>query len=753
MKTAFRLTLLCLVLVVVAGLTLPLQADPSPKSFDRVTKDSKGRPVVHPPQEPGEFANPWPKEWEDDYRDRVAHFAHEHKGKASGKTTGEHEKWGLPDSFGAYIAGDHGEAIKAMQAPDNQGGSDHSWTKGMDFYWCFTLKGQAHKYFQYGDLFDRSYLDRMYQGAKIWTDDDPRPSMEVVLSLESNDEMVRKYAKTMLQKFWRSPAEVKKIADKAIAEGKANSHHKNKIKFGEHMHSIANKLPASMPTTTEGWKTWWKLIAGGGWMVFEEYERRCNPFPHPKYGNGTGPVGAAWDPKVRGMRADARNTDNLRGMRECAVYLFAEETGNEDVRRLYKDKIMRTAVTFWNIGNGEWDSEGYLAHTMSGYSNLYAFAKDKEVRGAAKAILDYLFLSAAKKYYRGAWGGPVKRDYGNCAPWSGSASMTWIYFGAPVKNPEPERDTSLMVASGYRPPAAIVSLARKEFARPVEVLSSHPTYETWLPWYQEKPYYFETMYYGNTYQLGTTARAHEYNMNGYKLLLENSEVGADYFIPCTYRGRLRNPVTDTAGGDNVAQYRNLTIWLNGREGGKVPFAFLLPRVTQADTEGGVTFLKFEKTYLALHPIHLKFEGTKDWKGKRNPGNRLHLLHARGTGGEVAGFACEIGEDATHGSYAKFKAAVKSKSRVSVSGKTAELTGAKGGKVKMEYTGSYPKIWRNGKEHSWTDHYKLFQPADGSRTPCYLGWKERKMHVEAGGHVFTGELSEDGKYTFKSTLKK
>jgi hypothetical protein len=90
--------------------------------------------------------------------------------------------------------------------------------------------------------------------------------------------------------------------------------------------------------------------------------------------------------------------------------------------------------------------------------------------------------------------------------------------------------------------------------------------------------------------------------------------------------------------------------------------------------------------------------------------------------------------------------------VLVSGQTVELSGANGGKVKMEYSGDRPKVWRNGKEHKWSDHYKLFQPANGSKTPCYMGWKERKMHVQAGGHSFTAELSEDGKYTFQSKLK-
>ncbi|MFP4053784.1 MAG: hypothetical protein ACLFV7_07970 [Phycisphaerae bacterium] len=725
------------------GFGMLVHGDPSPTSFDRMKTDSKGRPVCKPRHEPGELANPWPENWEDGYRDRVNHYAKHYKGKANAKTTGEHEKWGLPENFGAYIAGDKDAAIKGMQATDNQAGSDHAWTRGIDFYWCFTLKGQAHKYFYYGDLFDKGYLNKMYKAATTWTSADPRPSLELVHCLRSEDAKVVATATKVLKEMWRSPEDMLKMADKAIAEGKANPHHKNKIAFGEHLKRIADQMPDSTPGSYEEWMAWWKPIAQGGWMVFEEYERRCNPNPHPKHGIGTGPVGAAWDPKVRGMRADARNTDNLRAMRESAIYLFAEETGNEDIRRLYKDKLLRTGVAFWNHGNGEWDSEGYLAHTMSGYSNLYSFARDKEVRAAAKAMLDYLFLSAAKKYYRGAWGGPVKRDYGNYKPWSGSASLTWLFFGdAPMENPEPERDCSLFINSGYRPPAAIVALARKQFKKPVEIFSSHPTYETWLPGNSEKPEFFETMYYGHTYQLGTTTRGHGYNMNGYKLLCENSRTGADYFIPATYRGRVRNPVTDHAGGDNVSQYRNVTLWLNGN--GNANFSFLMPPSAQVEQEGGLTFVKFQKTWLVIRPINLKFTG----KGKPGKARGMDLLTAQGTGGQVSGFAVEVGEARTHGSYDRFKTAAKSKGGVKLDGKTATATGIEGISLKMEHTGGYPKVWRDGKLHQWTDHDKVFQPADGSKTPCYLGWKERKMVVEAGGHRFEGELTADGKYTFK-----
>lgn len=65
----------------------------------------------------------------------------------------------------------------------------------------------------------------------------------------------------------------------------------------------------------------------------------------------------------------------------------------------------------------------------------------------------------------------------------------------------------------------------------------------------------------------------------------------------------------------------------------------------------------------------------------------------------------------------------------------------------------PALWRNGVPHDFAKHNSLFQPADGGKTPVSLGWKEPVLHVEAGGHVFHGELAESGVYKFTNTLAK
>lgn len=84
-------------------------------------------------------------------------------------------------------------------------------------------------------------------------------------------------------------------------------------------------------------------------------------------------------------------------MREVAIYLMAEETGNELTRKIFKERLRITAKNFLTLGNGEWDSPAYLAHTATAYVNLYDFAKDEEVRLLAKGILDFIMTSAAIK--------------------------------------------------------------------------------------------------------------------------------------------------------------------------------------------------------------------------------------------------------------------------------------------------------------------------------------------------------------------
>jgi len=191
-----------------------------------------------------------------------------------------------------------------------------------------------------------------------------------------------------------------------------------------------------------------------------------DPNRRPHHSDEEGKQG--WGPDARNSWVDVRNTDNLQAMRIASVYLLAEETGNEQTRQLYKERLKEFIVALYYVGQGEWDSENYLGHGIAPLLNLYDFARDEEVKLLAKAGLDFMATSAALKYWRGAYNGPTRRDYNHPYPFGGSAAFqAWLWFGdAPQRPEEFEPDTVHAITSAYRPPAAVVHLAHKKLRPP-----------------------------------------------------------------------------------------------------------------------------------------------------------------------------------------------------------------------------------------------------------------------------------------------
>jgi len=695
-------------------------------------------------------ANRWPSEYEQAYLKRVSDQIPLYKGKSSVNTTGEREKYDYPMTVGAWLAGDRAAAIKVLEQEDIDG-NDHAWTKGIDLYWGFTLKAQALKFFYLEDQLTPAYRERMLEAFRIFTEKDPRPTLEYALNTESADPEVAAFATAQLAKMWRSRDEAKAMAEKAISEK-----HPNKVRFGNYILGILDRWPEQQPATPEEWQAWWALIAAGDWMVFEEYERRANPHPHPRYGTGTGPVGATWNPSVRGMKADARNTDNLRGMRESAIYLFAERSGNELLRKLYKDRIRRTALGFWEVGNGEWDSDGYHPHTICAYMNLYAFARDPEVRGMSKAILDFLFTAGSVKYYRGAWTGPNKRDYGNFKPMRAVGQLLWLYYGdTPLTPGNHIADNVWPIISDYRPPAALVAFAQKDFAKPLEMFNTHPTYSNWLPGQAERPNAFETMYYGNSFTLGTLGRGSRGDVSGFRLATRDSKKGAAIAVGGT--GATKRLHTGS-GQDRIGQYRNLVLLLApgqvSKKGKTQPNKahFSIPPGGQVEQTGEVTFIKTESAWVALIPVGgAPFQQGSARIGKGNKASAIGMLSTESTGGSAFGFALEVGEAETHGSYEDFKKAIRSKAKIALHDQGAALTASDGRQLKVSTPDrGLPQVERDGELHDWGQHVDVYHSVDSNALNLPRG--KRILEVNAGGHSFRGELKEDGTYNWTETLK-
>ncbi|MHC5610520.1 MAG: hypothetical protein ACYTXA_05755 [Nostoc sp.] len=434
---------------------------------------------------------------------------------------------------------------------------------------------------------------------------------------------------------------------------------------------------------------------------------------------------------------DCRNTDNLRAMRETSAYLMAEETGNERTRQIYKARIKEKVRSLYQIGQGEWDSEAYLGHALTTYVNLYDFAKDPEVKATAKSALDWFTITGALKYWRGGFGGPSKRDYsqGNCVWCSGAAQALGLYFGdSPVKDINQNPDLVHLITSSYRPPVAAVLLARKQFTKPLELLNSKPTYENWKPGGNDRPQFYETLYFGNSFQLGTLAQGSGGDWNGFKLMAYNSHRGVDYFIASS--GQDPNKIsTSSAGNDAVAQYQNLVIWLNDKP---APFQFFLPKSAHTEIIREKMFVRLEKTWLAITtlssanaPINLQF-GVINSNLNRYPNDQI--ITAIAVGGGISGFALEVGEKESYGTWEEFKRSILVSSRLKVSDHTVEYFSSKK-KLKVQHQGQeLPKVWRNGRFHDWRTHFDVYRADTSSlnKTPIYQAWKSGKLEVIAGG---------------------
>ncbi len=615
--------------------------------------------------------NPWPAEWETEFNARAAAAAKLWVGqKPKGGTYGENEKNYYPTAMWAILTGDKATGLKALQDADAQP-KDHEYTAGIDYYWCFTLKGQMRKYFYFGDQLDPAYKARMKEGAAKWLESDPRKT------------------------------------------------------------------------------------------------------EHPVYGKGSG-AKEGWGPDVKGRRVDNRNTDNLRAMRNTSMYLMAEEVGNEPMRLTMKKALLDYAQTLYHVGMSEWDSPNYHSHTLAPYHNLYDFAKDPEVKAIAKATLDWLYAAAAVKYRGGGFGAPNARDYGgNAAMRTNVVKPLFLYFGDAPPATESDRDDLYHITSGYRPPAAVVELAHKHLVapgkpfEPVEFISTKPAYANWELGKPSAPAFWETQYLAKTFQIGSCVAKDTggpWNINAFKLLATSEKRGCDYFVA----------QTDTTlgqsfkhAGDQVAQYRNLVVWLRPAKQTK-PLMFQFPASAAIEELDGITYIKFEKTWLALRTINLsklepvKIEqalSTDDAKQKDRAAGlaRQYADYAffRAATADAAlnhaGFALEAGDEQSHGGYEQFKQAIGTRGKLDLAklaSGTVTLTGAPGPALTVTHNAQdeRPTVARDGVAVDWDKLQAVWQPVSGPPVIAQNRFTG-KLRVEAGGRIFEATLNEEGKYTF------
>ena len=516
-----------------------------------------------------------------------------------------------------------------------------------------------------------------------------------------------------------------------------------------------------------------------GDLLAPEYRRRMidgaknwtsrDPLRRPHYAFKS--AGGGWGPDQRNSWVDVRSTENLYLMRVTSVYLFAEAAGNREVAAQYKDEIRRYAVALYRVGMGEWDSENYHGHSLAPLCNLYDFAQDDEVRPLAKACLDWVFAAGAVKYYRGAFNGPTKRDYNHAQPFGGSAAnMLHLHFGdCPAKMSDWESDEVHLITSAYRPPAAVLKLARKKFDKPVEIIASKPPYSaTTSGDAAAKPEYAETQYIGHSFQMGSLSTGTSEDggdVNGFKIVLFDGSRGAvalqgvpgpdPRFIgsPAYQRGKV-------AGPNRVAQYGNLAIWLVAS--GQSPWCWVLPQSIKVSREPDVTFLEGERTWIALRPlgttaIELDDARTRQITDGEKPAFPQHrVLSASGRSGNFCGVAIEVGERESHRSFAEFQRQVLA-ADVDLSKLDegiVQYKAADGKWLGMHWNKQRDEVgvWRNGRRCDWQQHARvMYRRLDSEEPagPIFSRWHEGILYVEAGGEAFAASVSDDGKVTFQN----
>ena len=488
--------------------------------------------------------------------------------------------------------------------------------------------------------------------------------------------------------------------------------------------------------------------------------------PHYAY-DGTG----VWGPDGKNSWVDVRSTDNLKLMRDTSVYLLAEEAGNEATRQLYQQRITEFVVTMYFMGMGEWDSENYLGHSIAPMLNLYDFARDGEVKRLAKAALDRMAADAAVKYWRGSFNGPTCRDYNHPYPFGGSAAaLTWLWFGdSPLQPTRFESDEIHLITSAYRPPTAVVHLARKRFPRPLEIIAGKPQWTAWRHADDPRPKYRETQYFGRNFQFGTLVRGSQQpDINGFKILTYSRQRGADTIIAGPVSDPLRLGSVQYQEGliaphSAVGQNGNLAIYLT--QSSDHPYLWLVPASATVEERNGVTFVGCENTTLAIWPINLsspkvdpQLTARVQWEDKKHRDGRIErlehwpdsqVLSATRSSDNVYGFAIEIDEGPRDTFMAKAAALKPETDEIPLQG-AAAMTGVSGRRVRLQWgaTTDAIKIWRDGRRRDFNspEENVAYRTLDGQLIEQF--WQgDGTLTVTAGGASFWCTVTREGQVTF------
>jgi hypothetical protein len=188
---------------------------------------------------------------------------------------------------------------------------------------------------------------------------------------------------------------------------------------------------------------------------------------------------------------------------QLAMELFPGEFPGAPQRiQQMKEWILYFSKQLYQTGNGEFNSATYGAYNIIGWLNVYDFAKDEEVKKAARAALDYYACELALHNVQGMNGGADMRGKGCTRAFEGATYyFSWLWFGtgsAPValdNIPWEDQGNNEIIqsihpaTSTYYPPPLAVKLATGQFQVPAMYYNSKGDYLMGHPSWIKQTYY------------------------------------------------------------------------------------------------------------------------------------------------------------------------------------------------------------------------------------------------------------------------
>ena len=388
------------------------------------------------------------------------------------------------------------------------------------------------------------------------------------------------------------------------------------------------------------------------------------------------------------------DTENHWAMYYAAMYLvtqmYPDEPGdswfngkssqeNFDEAEDYLKSWMKLTTT---IGQGEYDSPGYINFYVIPMAQLYAYADDPAMRIRAQMMLDYLLADFAAESLNGVHTGASSRIYPNplLVRWRENVSnLAWLLFG---NTPYQTRGGGVILAlSGYQPPAIIYHMATDRSTPYIHRELKRTRHRIRNSELKNAPVYKYT-YMREEYSLGSTQggllqpiQQHTWELQwaiddpteGYNMFFtthpySDPKEGTMYFAEiwdmvtdfiARSKTEYDHPDKWTGGSDfeQVMQSEDVVVALYDIEKGtrfEHVSAFFSHRLEDmVEDESGWVFARGGDAYIAYYPL-----APYEWRDAEEGSKRMFSPHLKNGG------VLQVGTASQDGSFDNFKTSVK-----------------------------------------------------------------------------------------------